>query len=47
MSVPQRQPYKGLQKKLVIAFDVGTTFSGVSYAVLIPGEPPLVQGVTQ
>ncbi|KAF8333721.1 hypothetical protein F5887DRAFT_893234 [Amanita rubescens] len=47
MSVPQRQPYKGLQKKLVIAFDVGTTFSGVSYAVLIPGEPPLIQGVTQ
>jgi hypothetical protein len=47
MPVPPRKPYKGLQKKLVIAFDVGTTFSGVSYAVLVPGEPPLIQGVTQ
>ncbi|KAK2462941.1 hypothetical protein APHAL10511_005139 [Amanita phalloides] len=43
----QRRPYQGLQRKLIIAFDVGTTFSGVSYALLIPGEPPLIQGVTQ
>jgi len=47
MSAPQRKPYNGLQRKLIIAFDIGTTFSGVSYVVLIPGEPPIIQGVTQ
>lgn len=26
-----RTPYNGLFRKLVLAFDVGTTFSGVSY----------------
>jgi hypothetical protein len=24
-------PYRGLKRRLVMAFDVGTTFSGVSY----------------
>ncbi|KAF8632110.1 hypothetical protein AX15_002041 [Amanita polypyramis BW_CC] len=47
MSAIQRKPYSGFQRKLVIAFDVGTTFSGVSYVLLIPGEPPVIQGVTQ
>ncbi|KAF8625644.1 hypothetical protein AX15_005275 [Amanita polypyramis BW_CC] len=47
MSAIQRKPYNGLQRKLIIAFDVGTTFSGVSYVLLIPGEPPAIQGVTQ
>ena len=42
-----RKPYNGLQRKIVIAFDIGTTFSGASYALLIPGEPPVIQGVTQ
>ncbi|KAF8692446.1 hypothetical protein AX14_002500, partial [Amanita brunnescens Koide BX004] len=46
-SQTQRKPYTGLRKKLVIAFDVGTTFSGASYALLIPGEPPVIQNVTQ
>ncbi len=41
------KPYNGFQRKLVIAFDVGTTFSGVSYAVLIPRELPLIHGVTK
>jgi hypothetical protein len=27
-----RKPYSGTNRKLVVAFDVGTTFSGVSYA---------------
>ncbi|KAK2462940.1 hypothetical protein APHAL10511_005138 [Amanita phalloides] len=40
-------PYDGSQRKLIIAFDVGTTFSGVTYAFLIPQEPPVIQGVTQ
>ncbi|KAF8333715.1 hypothetical protein F5887DRAFT_1108607 [Amanita rubescens] len=42
-----RNPYHGRQRRLIIAFDVGTTFSGVSYVLLIPGEPPMIQGVTQ
>lgn len=31
----------------MIAFDVGTTFSGVSYAILEPGEVPKTMGVTR
>ncbi|EIW80615.1 hypothetical protein CONPUDRAFT_125441 [Coniophora puteana RWD-64-598 SS2] len=42
-----RQPYKGLSRKLVLAFDVGTTFSGVSYCILDPGEVPKIQGVSR
>jgi hypothetical protein len=41
------KPYSGFRRKLIIAFDVGTTFSGVSYAVLIPRELPLIHGVTK
>ncbi|KAJ2929974.1 hypothetical protein H1R20_g7094, partial [Candolleomyces eurysporus] len=39
--------YRGLTRKLVIAFDLGTTFSGVSYSVLDPGETPDIRGVTR
>ncbi|KAJ8585555.1 hypothetical protein M405DRAFT_745130 [Rhizopogon salebrosus TDB-379] len=42
-----RKPYKGLTRKLVIAFDVGTTFSGVSYCILDPGEVPVIRGVSR
>ncbi|KAH7883407.1 hypothetical protein F5I97DRAFT_1981501 [Phlebopus sp. FC_14] len=42
-----RRPYHGLSRKLVLAFDVGTTYSGVSYAILDPGEVPKIQGVTR
>ncbi|PFH47317.1 hypothetical protein AMATHDRAFT_6868 [Amanita thiersii Skay4041] len=42
-----RKPYQGYQRKLVISFDIGTTFSGVSYAVLEPGQTPQIHGVTQ
>ncbi|KAF9817090.1 hypothetical protein IEO21_03672 [Rhodonia placenta] len=41
------RPYKGPTRKLVIAFDVGTTYSGVAYALLNPGEVPRIQGVTR
>ncbi|KAK7032185.1 hypothetical protein VNI00_013359 [Paramarasmius palmivorus] len=41
-----RQNYQGLFRKLVIAFDVGTTYSGASYAILDPGLPPVIEGVT-
>ncbi|KIJ66155.1 hypothetical protein HYDPIDRAFT_152023 [Hydnomerulius pinastri MD-312] len=42
-----RQPYHGRSRGLVLAFDVGTTYSGVSYAILDPGEVPKIQGVTR
>lgn len=43
----RRRSYVGSQRKLVIAFDIGTTYSGVSYAVLDPGLPPEIQSVTR
>ncbi|KAG6832781.1 hypothetical protein H0H92_009399 [Tricholoma furcatifolium] len=42
-----RKPYSGLTRSLVIAIDIGTTFSGVSYAILEPGEIPKIHGVTR
>ncbi|KAF8833157.1 hypothetical protein BDN67DRAFT_1017878 [Paxillus ammoniavirescens] len=42
-----RQPYQGLSRKLVLAFDVGTTYSGVSYCILKPGEVPKILGVAR
>jgi hypothetical protein len=42
-----RKPYRGTTRGLVIALDVGTTFSGVSYAFLEPGEVPKIHGVTR
>ncbi|KAF8161604.1 hypothetical protein B0H34DRAFT_386789 [Crassisporium funariophilum] len=38
---------EGLSRKLVVAFDVGTTFSGISYSVLDPGQVPEIRGVTK
>lgn len=31
-----RPPYSGLQRKLVLSFDIGTTFSGISYWYVSP-----------
>jgi len=42
-----RQPYRGLSRKLVLAFDVGTTYSGISYCILDPGEIPKIAPVTR
>ena len=42
-----RKPYKGDKKALAIALDVGTTFSGVSYALLDPDEIPKIYEVTR
>ncbi|KAI0091316.1 hypothetical protein BDY19DRAFT_984231 [Irpex rosettiformis] len=42
-----RKPYTGLTRSLVLALDIGTTFSGVSYAILEPGEVPKIHGVTR
>lgn len=40
-------PYKGNSRKLVIGIDIGTTFSGVAYCVLDPGEVPKVLSITR
>ena len=42
-----RKPYTGATRSLVLAMDIGTTFSGVSYAILEPGEVPKIHGVTR
>ena len=44
-----RKPYAGFSRALIIALDVGTTFSGVSYALLEPldSEVPKFHGVTR
>ncbi|KAI0279701.1 hypothetical protein BGY98DRAFT_1089080 [Russula aff. rugulosa BPL654] len=42
-----RKPYSGNNRSLALAFDVGTTFSGVSYAILEPNEVPKIHGVTR
>lgn len=40
-------PFSGSLRKLVVAFDVGTTFSGIAYVVLDPGEIPKIHNVTR
>ena len=42
-----RPRYFGLSRKLVVALDIGTTFSGAAYALLDPGETPKIQPVTR
>ncbi|KAK0471597.1 hypothetical protein IW261DRAFT_1511467 [Armillaria novae-zelandiae] len=42
-----REAYSGSHRKLAIAFDLGTTFSGISYSVLDPGNIPEIKGVTR
>ncbi|EPQ55253.1 hypothetical protein GLOTRDRAFT_129538 [Gloeophyllum trabeum ATCC 11539] len=41
-----RQAYRGSTRKLVIALDIGTTCSGVSYSILDPGLVPQIWTVT-
>ena len=42
-----REPYRGKSRKLVLAFDIGTTYSGAAYAFLDPGEVPEINSVTK
>ncbi|KIM35041.1 hypothetical protein M413DRAFT_20826 [Hebeloma cylindrosporum] len=42
-----RAPYPGSSRKLVLAFDVGTTYSGISYSILDPGMVPSIKAVTR
>ena len=41
----ERKKYSGLTRQLVLAFDIGTTCSGVSFCILQPGNIPQPQGV--
>ncbi|KAF9262566.1 hypothetical protein L218DRAFT_390595 [Marasmius fiardii PR-910] len=47
MSPLCRLPFPGSSRKLILAFDLGTTFSGISYSVLEPGMVPDVRAVTR
>lgn len=47
MAATARPPFKGTRRKIVLAFDIGTTFSGISYSILDPGEIPEIRGVTR
>ena len=44
--MPTPKPYTG-ETKLVVAFDIGTTFSGITYCILQSGQVPEVFGVTR
>ena len=43
----ERACYSGPSRKLVVALDIGTTFSGAAYAFLDPGQVPQIRSVTR
>ncbi|KAF5317360.1 hypothetical protein D9611_003531 [Ephemerocybe angulata] len=45
MSLPARKKYAGDTRRLLLAFDIGTTFSGIS--ILDPGSVPEIRPVTR
>jgi len=42
-----RDVYAGDRRTLVLAFDIGTTFSGISYVLLDPGQVPKINSVAR
>ncbi|EAU91819.2 hypothetical protein CC1G_04586 [Coprinopsis cinerea okayama7 len=42
-----RKPFQGVKRQLLLAFDIGTTFSGVSYSIMDPGDVPEIRTVTR
>ena len=42
-----RPVYTGYERSLVLAFDIGTTFSGISYVLLDRGQVPQINSVTR
>ena len=42
--MPNLKPYAG-DASLVMAFDIGTTLSGISYCILEQGQVPEINGV--
>lgn len=47
MPLPPRKKYGGRSRRLLLAFDIGTTFSGISYSILDPGKEPVILPVTR
>lgn len=47
LRVMARELYSGTSRKLVLAFDIGTEYSGAAYAFLDPGEVPEIGSVTK
>ena len=45
--VTARARYSGSSQKLIVALDIGTTFSGAAYALLDPGQVPEIRSVTR
>ena len=45
--MPEWQPYQGPAWKLVLVFDMGTTYSSVLYSILNPGDLPVICSITQ
>ena len=45
MNSATRALYSGPSRKLVVALDIGTTFSGAAYGFLDPGEIPIIRSV--
>lgn len=41
------QPYFGLHRKLVLAFDIGIEHSSISYCILTPGKVPIICSVNR
>jgi hypothetical protein len=46
-SVNGRKAYTGPGRKLIMGFDVGTTYSGVAYSILENGKVPEIRTVTR
>jgi hypothetical protein len=42
----ERGPYTGTTRKLLVAVDIGTTFTVVSFSILEPGEKPQISDVS-
>ena len=43
--MPALPAYDGSKRKLVLSIDLGTTYSGISYAILDPGQVPEIKPV--
>ncbi|KAI0310026.1 hypothetical protein OF83DRAFT_1156557 [Amylostereum chailletii] len=42
-----RQVFHGLKRRLVMGIDLGTTYSGISYAILDPGKIPEIHTISR
>lgn len=42
-----RTPFEGSSRRIVLGFDIGTSYSGISYCVLDPGEIPMINSVSR